>query len=165
MRVNILGEELTPGRSIQERLDTLSVPEPNTGCRLWIGALQTGGYGKLGVAGKFKRAHRLAYEEAHGGIPDDLQVCHRCDTPGCIELAHLFLGTCRDNAADKWAKGRAPSYPGELAPRAKLTADDIREVRRLNSVGVGYRKLAKRYGVHRTTIRLAVIRKNWPSVS
>jgi len=52
-------------------------------------------------------AHRLAWEEAKGPIPDGLFVLHRCDVRGCINVDHLFLGTAKDNTHDMMAKGRA----------------------------------------------------------
>jgi hypothetical protein len=41
-----------------------------------------------------------------GPIPDDMGICHRCDTPPCVNPDHLFLGTQKDNMADCAAKGR-----------------------------------------------------------
>ena len=68
------------------------------------------GYGvsRLNTGGKvwFVYAHRFVYEQAHGPIPNGMQVCHTCDNPSCINIEHLFLGTAKDNAADRDAKGR-----------------------------------------------------------
>jgi hypothetical protein len=86
------------------------IPEPNSGCQLWEGRIGNSGYGTYGGGRKGKRfmAHRLAWEEAYGPIPDDdMQICHRCDVRSCVNIDHLFLGTAKDNTRDMMAKGRA----------------------------------------------------------
>lgn len=65
-----------------------------------------GGYGVFVTGRKSYRAHRLSWEWAYGAIPSGLYVCHRCDTPPCVRPDHLFLGTAKDNAADRDRKGR-----------------------------------------------------------
>jgi hypothetical protein len=76
------------------------------GCWVWSGGLISG-YGRFVVRhGLYVRAYRFSYELANGPIPDGLFVCHRCDNPPCVNPAHLFLGTCKDNFEDMRAKGR-----------------------------------------------------------
>ncbi|MGN5127341.1 HNH endonuclease signature motif containing protein [Aeromonas sp. 30P] len=74
-----------------------------TGCMEWQGSLNFEGYGQLSFEGKTWAAHRLAYEFAHGAIPQDALkwwVLHRCDNPACCNPEHLYLGNAKDNAAD-----------------------------------------------------------------
>jgi HNH endonuclease len=75
-------------------------------CWLWRGRT-TQRYGQFMVAGRLVLAHRFAWELANGRAPDDLYVCHRCDTPLCVRLDHLFVSTAAGNTADMIAKGRS----------------------------------------------------------
>lgn len=90
-------------------------PEPNSGCHLWTGASDKNGYGMIMVPGtggasghvmKHVRAHRVAWERSRGPIPEGLGVLHHCDTPACVNPAHLYLGTQRSNMRDASVRGR-----------------------------------------------------------
>ena len=77
-------------------------------CWLWTAQRTTGGYGVFRIRNPRAQttAHRVAWEMAHGPIPDGLNVCHHCDTPSCVRPDHLFLGTQRENLRDMTVKGR-----------------------------------------------------------
>jgi hypothetical protein len=92
---------------LQDRL----LPEPNSGCWLFEGMVNHNGYGLVVQKGRQERAHRLAWIEAYGPIPDGLFVCHHCDVPACCNPDHLFLGSAADNARDMAAKGRVRGGP------------------------------------------------------
>lgn len=82
---------------LAERLDALTIPEPNSGCHLFLGALLNG-YGQIGDGqGKVVRAHRAAYELERGPIPAGLELDHLCRTPCCVNPYHLEPVTRREN--------------------------------------------------------------------
>lgn len=91
-------------RPIAERLaDKL---DKSGSCWEFTGKHNDYGYGLIWQNGVEARAHRVAWELAHGMIPDDLLVLHHCDNPPCCRPEHLFLGTHADNTNDMLAKGR-----------------------------------------------------------
>lgn len=142
---------------IGERLDTQSIPEPNTGCWLWTGYMNRQGYGRLRVGGRSGRmilAHRASWERERGPIPDGLDCLHACDTPLCINPAHLFLGTHADNMADMVRKGR---IGGERHAKAKLTWRKVLELRERRREGETYNRMAKELGMTRQGVRSAVL--------
>lgn len=93
---------------IERRLNERSIPVPGPGCWIWIGRTSTNGYGRIGIGrNKQYAAHRVSWEHYRGPIPAGMIVCHKCDTPLCINPNHLFIGTHADNARDRDRKGRA----------------------------------------------------------
>ena len=101
---------------------------------------------------------------ANGPIPAGMQVLHRCDNPPCVRPDHLFLGTNKDNVDDKMAKGRHKCPHGTDHHRAKLTEDQVREIRRLRSAGEEIKPLAKRFGVTHPLISAIANRRIWKHV-
>lgn len=136
------------------------------GCWLWTGPKNNMGYGVLGIDRKHVLAHRFSYELHNAPIPPGLECCHRCDVPLCVRPDHLFLGTHTENMADRDAKGRscAPKHPrhGESHPRARLTAEQVTEMRRLWPTWAGgYASLGKAFGVSYSQARRVVVGEHW----
>lgn len=127
-----------------ERLDFYSMPEPNSGCLLWLASVDDDGYGELRWKGKMRRVNRLTWQAQRGPIPHGLCVCHTCDVPSCRNIDHFFLGTNEENSADRDAKGRLADRRGALNTSAKLTVDQVVAIRSDARV---QRRIAEEYGV------------------
>lgn len=76
------------------------------GCIEWAGTRTAKGYGQVTRDGQRMYAHRAAWIDAHGPIPDGLCVLHSCDNPPCVAVEHLHLGTYQDNAREMVERGR-----------------------------------------------------------
>jgi hypothetical protein len=96
-----------------ERIERMSVPEPNTGCWLLLGALGTHGYGTTTVSGRRVSVHRLSYEVHVGEIAPGKIVLHKCDTKSCVNPLHMTIGTHHDNAVDRTKRGRRDTTSSE----------------------------------------------------
>lgn len=132
--------------SLRERLDANSkpmwlVPGFSKPCRIWNGELNSGGYGRLSVRGRYYTrysvkgkkvkarkvkkiaAHRLSLAEALGVPVWRLNnVCHECDVKPCIEPSHLRSKTQRLNMLDCVARGRHNSQTRAPVIALTLTA-------------------------------------------
>lgn len=106
-------------------------------------------------------AHRLAWIEAHGPIPDGLYVLHHCDNRPCCNpfgTRHLFLGTNLDNMADMVAKGRHSHRTTHW--KSKLTEEDVTYIR-ANPAGVSQGALGRQFGVRQPHISNIIRGKAW----
>jgi len=159
--------------------------EVTPGCWLWTAATHNG-YGNFTITtGHHTPAHKYALELALGRpLAVGMRALHTCDTPACVRndevgfyevggvarhrRGHLFEGTALDNTTDMLAKGRGRvwggAYPGERNHAAKLTEEQVLEIRRLHASGVTGTALAERYGVSNTNISYIVKRKKWAHI-
>lgn len=134
-------------------------------CWLWTGKLDQDGYGRIWSGDyqqKMLRAPRASWMLHRGLIPDGLHVLHRCDNPQCVNPAHLFLGTIKDNNIDMTRKGR--NIFQHRNPVKKLTDQQIRSIRSQRSKGKLLRELSKAFGVTEGTISRIVHRVRRPRV-
>lgn len=133
-------------------------------CWLWTAHTNNKGYGMIGIKtdGRFHKAlsHRVSWELQNGPIPKGMKILHRCDTPRCVNPAHLFVGTMKDNTDDMVAKGR--SARGEMHGNNKLSANDVRMIRATYADGgVTQKGLAAFFDVTKGCIGDIVRNTNW----
>lgn len=94
--------------TLRERFEAKVSIEPNSGCWLWTGAYDGKGYGQMRIEGKNKIATHISLQLA--GDPRTIDkpcALHKCDNPSCVNPAHLWWGTRKENTADMVSKGRA----------------------------------------------------------
>ena len=107
------------GSALRDRMERNSMPEPNSGCWLWLGTL-SGGYGKIDTNGHGTNvAHRINYEHFIGPIPDGLTLDHKCRTKCCVNPFHLEPVTAAENTRRHYrlqthCKRGHPLTPGNL---------------------------------------------------
>jgi hypothetical protein len=151
---------------LKERFFSKIAGTNDKGCHLWKGSKNKNGYGYIGRGGKYGKrvlASRLAYEYAYGEFDQSLDVLHTCDNPGCVNPAHLFLGTHQDNMADMVTKRRHAH--GSRTCGAKLTDEKVLEIRAKHAGGnVSYDDLAIMYGVGVTCICMVIKRRTWKHI-
>lgn len=133
------------------------VVKRDSGCWEWTGYKCSAGYGAVGrFNGRSdEKAHRVAFWLATGSWPINF-VLHGCDNRACVNPEHLRPGTAAENSADAVARNRTAA--GERSPAAKLSRQDVAVIR---SSKEQHLVLAKRYGVHETTILRARRGETW----
>lgn len=158
------GLDVPAARPIAERFAE-KVKKRRNGCHEWIGAIMpggprtTGGYGQIHRNGRTAYAHHIAWELAHGPIPEGMHVMHTCDNRRCVNVTHLTLGSFQDNMDDMTAKLRQPHGPKN--GHAKLTVEQVRAIR----VATGTQKaIGERFGISQPIVSEIRTGKIWKYV-
>lgn len=90
-------------------------------------------------------------------------MCHKCDTPKCVNPEHLFVGTPGDNSDDKLAKMR--HRKGEEIHWRKLNNEDIFQIRKMReSDGMTFQSIADQFKVSKRLIMNIVSRRTWKHI-
>ena len=150
---------------------------PWSGCWVWIGATNADGrYGHFASGAlKSRQAHRIAFTlYGKGDVPQDMNVCHHCDNGLCVNPAHLFLGTQKDNVADMITKGRkvignggrhGNHAKGESNGQAKITRSLVENMRARYDAGErNIAALARSFDMSESQTRRIVWRHSWMCV-
>jgi hypothetical protein len=132
--------------------------EKTDGCWLWRGAQDGHGYG-LFIYIKRYRAHILALALDGRPVPKGRIGCHHCDNPLCVRPSHLYVGTVKMNNDDAWRRSRIDH--GIRHSRAKLTPEDVLEMRRTRGQGVSFRRIARAFNISAPAATNAVLGRTW----
>jgi len=130
----------------------------NTGCKEWIGVLSRDGYGMCCYKAQRQRAHRLAFFTANPDADQGLLVLHKCDNRKCINVDHLYLGTCQDNSTDMVQRGRCNPRRGIHAHNARLNDEKAMAIFLDERT---YAEIAMDYGIAATTVQGIKNKRLW----
>lgn len=159
--------------SIAARIEQNSIPEPNSGCWLWLKYIMpTTGYGMIRNGKITLLSHRASYEAFVGAIPAGFFVCHKCDNRACVNPEHLFVGTAADNHSDMVRKGRQRSVGPDKAlrgtrhPKNKLSDEQVKQIRadwetKTSLTDAFCDEAAAKFNVSHSLIKKIVYRTNW----
>lgn len=132
-------------------------------CWPWLAWRDKLGYGDFDYPHGRYRAHRLAYLFGNGDI-DTRNVCHSCDNPSCCNPSHLWLGTQQENMIDMRSKGRGFLTSGTKNWSAKLTDEQVHQIRRDRSDGIYYKITLEKFGIKRAAYYSIVGRRAWKHI-
>jgi hypothetical protein len=140
-------------------LDKVAPPDAN-GCHLWTAHTNQKGYGRFWYRGRKVLAHR--YASGMADWPPEIQTRHICNVPSCVNPEHLTFGSNADNVRDMVEADRQARQKGTDNGRAKLTEEQVIEIRRRYADGgVTQQELGDEFGIDRTKIGCIVNRKSW----
>lgn len=135
-------------------------------CWIWVGSRTSDGYGRVRRPGQPEvRAHRVALAAALGRpLKPGMQTCHtHTGNRLCVNPAHLYEGTNRENMHDKVKDGTDPL--GSRNPAAKLNEGQAREIKWLLTWGNSCQAIAREFGVSRRTITAIRRGERWTHVN
>ena len=137
---------------------------PPIDCWRWQGSFYGVGYGKVSFGQKQMYAHRLAWELAHGSeIPNGVQIRHTCDNRWCVNPGHLVDGSFYDNMQDAIERDRFRHTSGHW--NARLSVEQVRQIRELGAAGIRHETIAENFGVCRSAVTNIINRKSWRQVA
>lgn len=133
------------------------------GCWVWIGGTDRG-YGVFRDNGELHRATAWIYTRTYGPIPEGREMCHTCDNPPCVNLAHIYAGTHAENMRDMAERTirKSWSLSGKTKPWAKLNESTVMAI--YDAAGK-QRDVAKMFGVCQRTVSKIKRKIEWSHVT
>jgi hypothetical protein len=147
------------GASPLERIEAMSIPEPNSGCWLWLASCNGRGRPSMSIDGRTVTAARAALESRLGRKMRSVTMArHTCDVDQCVNPDHLIPGGHLANMRDRSQRNRVNRIPG----RKRLTVADADAIRAKRARKIGTRSLAREYQVSEQQIRRICNGTCWP---
>lgn len=120
------------------------------------------GYGCVWIEGRHWGVHHLVCQSVHGRpTPSKPHAAHRCGRPACVNPAHLYWASTRENMRDRVLHGTLARGRKLGLARQKLTESQVRWLRTQDQNNRNAVKLAKELGITRQAIRFIWQRKTW----
>jgi hypothetical protein len=127
-----------------------------SGCWIWQGHIDIGGYGDRGTRNGERKAHRSIYEQHHGPIPAGMHLHHCCGTPACVNPDHLEPLSPSDHK--KLHLARRGKHAAKLDPLR------VKEIRERVAAGESQSAVARAFGVTHVAVNYIVHRRTWADV-
>ncbi len=147
---------------ILERLDVVDRGY-ETKCWVWTGAVNSRGYGSIGIKRKSYTPHKQMFLLNGGKLTKEKpNVLHKCDIKTCCNPDHLYSGSQKQNVKDAVDRGLFIRKRGIENKHSKLTASDILKIRiYLFSSTLSHKEIGKMFNVTRSTITRIANRKSY----
>jgi hypothetical protein len=136
--------------------------ENEFGCYEYQGAIGTCGYGFFWFDGRNEYAHRIAWRLENGEILDGKCILHKCDNRKCVNTAHLFFGSHKQNTADMIAKGRQVIVRGE--DRSAYRESTIRALKQDLQDGLSRKEVSVKYNMNVDNVKAIARGISWRHV-
>lgn len=142
-------------------------------CWPWIGYRNEQGYGRVWIKDKGYYAHRVIYDLVNPGVIslkgpkspyDPGWIRHTCDNPKCCNPKHMLVGTHAENMGDRKERGHYGYEHSTKSPRAKLTTEDVLDIRAKKKAGATCKALALLYEVSPSTIHGVLYGRHYQDV-